>query len=159
MSLPTAHSQSWNKFFDSIFSEYNQKDATFLNLFTSVKRSTCFGRVFRPSTRAQNCTYSVRYLSDQYLTRYVQFWAPDDGWKTRLKHVERLTEINELRNVASCWLYSENILAMHGYMNVKFFESIYFHLSDRKVTAIVDTPAHNETECSDFDCNVTVHIV
>jgi len=30
-----------------------------------------------------------------------------DG-KTRLKHVERLTEINKIRNVASCWFYSEN---------------------------------------------------
>ena len=36
----------------------------------------------------------------------MQFWAPDDGRKNRLKHVERLTEINKLRNVASCWLYS-----------------------------------------------------
>jgi len=41
-----------------------------------------------------------------------------DG-KNCLKHVERLTEINKLRTVASCWLYSENILAMHGPMNVK----------------------------------------
>jgi len=40
--------------------------------------------------------------------------------KNRLKHVQRLTEINKLRKVASCWLYSENILAMHGHMNVKF---------------------------------------
>jgi len=38
----------------------------------------------------------------------VQFWAPDDEWKTRLKHVERLTEINKSRKVASCWLSSEN---------------------------------------------------
>jgi len=30
------------------------------------------------------------------LTLYVQFLAPDDGRKTRLKHVERLTEINKL---------------------------------------------------------------
>ena len=30
-----------------------------------------------------------------------------DG-KTRLKHVKRLTEINKLRNIASCWLYAEN---------------------------------------------------
>jgi len=37
---------------------------------------------------------------------YVQFWAPDGGRKNRLKHVERLTEINKLWNVASCWLYS-----------------------------------------------------
>ena len=29
--------------------------------------------------------------------------------KRRLKHVERLTEINKLRTVAFCWLYSEKI--------------------------------------------------
>jgi len=54
------------------------------------------------------------------LTLYMQFWAPDDGRKNHLKHVERLTEINKLWNVASCWLYSANTLAMHGPMNVKF---------------------------------------
>jgi len=43
----------------------------------------------------------------------------DDGQKKRLKHIEHLTEINKLRNTASCWLYSENILAMHGPRNVK----------------------------------------
>ena len=42
--------------------------------------------------------------------------------KNRPKHVEYLTEINKLRNVASCWLYSANILAKHGLMNVKFSE-------------------------------------
>jgi len=51
---------------------------------------------------------------------YVQFWAPDDGRKTRLKHVERLTEKNKLKNISSSSLYSANILAMHGPMNVKF---------------------------------------
>ena len=50
----------------------------------------------------------------------MQFRAPDDGRKNHLKHVERLTEIDKLRKVASCWLYSENILAMHGPKNVKF---------------------------------------
>jgi hypothetical protein len=35
----------------------------------------------------------------------IQFWAPDDGRRTRLKHVEHFTEINTLCNVASCWLY------------------------------------------------------
>ena len=46
----------------------------FSNLFISARRSTCFRRFFRPSSGAQNCTYSVRYLSDQYLTlcEYVQ---------------------------------------------------------------------------------------
>ena len=37
-----------------------------------------------------------------------------------MKHVERPAEINKLRNVASCWLYCANILAMHGHVNVKF---------------------------------------
>ena len=55
----------------------------------------------------------------------MQFSAPDDGRKNRLKHVERLTEINKLRNVASCLLYSANIrvLAMHGPVNVKLADS------------------------------------
>ena len=44
------------------------------------------------------------------LTLYVQFWAPDDWRKNRLKHVEQLTEINKLWNVSSCWLYSVNII-------------------------------------------------
>ena len=33
------------------------------------------------------------------------FWAPDDGLRNRLKHVEHFTEINKLCNVVSCWLY------------------------------------------------------
>jgi len=41
------------------------------------------------------------------------------GEKNRLKHVELLTEKNKLRNVASCWLYSANILVIHGHMNIK----------------------------------------
>ena len=49
----------------------------------------------------------------------MQFWAPDDGRKDRLKHVERVREINKLWNVGSCWLQSESILAMHGAMSVK----------------------------------------
>ena len=50
----------------NIFAEYNQQYATFHNLFISVRHSTCFRRFCRPSSGAQNCTYSVRYLSDQY---------------------------------------------------------------------------------------------
>ena len=45
------------------------------------------------------------------MTLYVQFWAPDDGRKTRLKHVERRTGIKKFRNVASCWLYCANLSA------------------------------------------------
>jgi hypothetical protein len=46
-------------------------------------------------------------------------WAPDDGRRNRLKHVERFIEINKLRNVVSCWLHFGNILKMHGLMNIK----------------------------------------
>jgi len=50
----------------NIFTQYNHQDATFLNLFISVRRSTCFRRVFRPASGAQNCTYRFRYLSHHY---------------------------------------------------------------------------------------------
>jgi len=41
------------------FAECNQQDATSHKLFISVTRCTCFRRVFRPSSGAQNCTYRV----------------------------------------------------------------------------------------------------
>jgi len=41
-----------------------------------------------------------------------------DG-KPVVKHVERFTEISKLSNVASCWLYFGNILAMLGPMKVR----------------------------------------
>ena len=41
----------------------------------------------------------------KYSMLYIQFWAPGDGWRNCLKHVEHFTEINKLRNFASCWLY------------------------------------------------------
>ena len=44
----------------------------------------------------------------QYLTLHVQFCAPDDGRRNRLKHVENFVERNKSRNVASCWLYFGN---------------------------------------------------
>ena len=49
-----------------IFAEYNQQDATFLNLFISVRRSTCFRRGSPSIIRRSNCAYSVRHLSDRY---------------------------------------------------------------------------------------------
>jgi len=50
----------------NIFAEYNQQDATFHDIFISVRCSTCFRRFSRPSIGAQNCTESVRYLSEGY---------------------------------------------------------------------------------------------
>jgi hypothetical protein len=47
-----------------------------------------------------------------------------------------LTEINELRNVASFWLYSANILAMHGPVNVELKDSVLPMVSVREITHI-----------------------
>ena len=83
----------------------------YLKLFILVKRSTCFRRSFRPSSGAQNCVYSNGIcqtdadIGDEMELQvaaavwhipllYTQFWAPDDGWKDRPKHVERFTKIN-----------------------------------------------------------------
>jgi hypothetical protein len=81
-----------------MFSEYNQQDANFLNLLISVTRSTCFRRFFRPPSGAQNCTYSVRYLSEHYSHLLLAAGS-----------ILHFTEINKLGKVASCWLYSENL--------------------------------------------------
>jgi len=71
---------------------------------------------------ANNCIYSIWYLSHRYwylpLSRQVAItvWqipdavntvvcAPDDGWWYHPKHVEQFPDINKLCNVASCWIY------------------------------------------------------
>jgi len=88
----------------------------------SIFTCTCVGWCFK-SIRTVHCylllVCGLAAGSSIGLTLYVQFWAPDDEWKTRLKHAERLTEINKLLNVASCWMYCANILAMHGPRDVK----------------------------------------
>jgi len=44
----------------------------FLKLFILVKYSTCFGRSFRPSSGAQDCTYINRYTRcDQKVPRLI----------------------------------------------------------------------------------------
>jgi hypothetical protein len=60
------------------------------------------------------------YLSDQYLTLYVQFWAHDDGRKNLLKNIERFTEINKLRKFASCWLCSAPLLVLSDYGKIAY---------------------------------------
>ena len=42
---------------------------------------------------------------DIYLMLCVQFWAPDDGWRNRLKYVELWQWWRIKYNVASFWLY------------------------------------------------------
>jgi hypothetical protein len=46
------------------------------------------------------------------------FWAPDDGRRNRLKHVEHFTEINKLCSVASCWLCLEIYLGLCFWWNL-----------------------------------------
>jgi hypothetical protein len=69
-------------------------------------RCTCFRRFLCPSSGAHNCTCFRRFLRPdssisstvaaissigwQYLKLYVQLYAPDDGRRNSLKHVERL---------------------------------------------------------------------
>ena len=115
--------------------KYNQRDATLHNLFISAKCSICFRRFLRPSSGAQKLYIQHRVLCQNFIatchcrgrngtspslprqwqvaekvwqsTRccIYSFWTPDDRRRNRLTHVEHFTEINNLCNVASCWLY------------------------------------------------------
>ena len=106
--------------------KYNQQSATLHKLFISVKCSTCFRRFLRPSSGAQKLYIQHRVLYQTFsagvpsLPRQWQvtekvwqstrccvysFWPPDEARRNRLKHVEHFTEINNLCNVVSCWLY------------------------------------------------------
>jgi hypothetical protein len=103
---------SWLRY---IIFKHNQQDATLHNGIIYYKCSKCFRRFLRPSSGAQNCIHSIGYLSsfscllplswvswnnsltiaeaeklDKYPMLCIQFWAPDDGRRNRLKHVEHL---------------------------------------------------------------------
>ena len=93
--------------------KYNQRDAKLHNLFISVKCSTCFRRFLRQPSGAQKL-YIQHLLPaivvagnskglTKYPMLYIQFRAPDDGRRNRLKHVEHFTDINKLCNAASRW--------------------------------------------------------
>jgi len=71
----------------NIFSEYKQQDGTFLYLLFFCKTLCIFQTIFVSIIRSSELHIQRRHLSDKYLTLYVQFWAPNDGRKTRLKHV------------------------------------------------------------------------
>jgi len=99
-------------------SEYNQQDATFHNLFISVRRSTCFRRFFRPSSGAQKLHMSVLVwqIPDAVCAVLSSWW-----WKENPSETCRVSyRNNKLRKFSSCRLSSENLLAMHGPVNVRF---------------------------------------
>jgi len=83
-----------------------------------------FQTVFPSLIRRSKLHTQLQVLVWQILDAVCAVWAPDKGRKARLKHVEHLTEINKLRNVASFWLYSANILATHGLMSVKIINKL-----------------------------------
>jgi hypothetical protein len=76
--------QTWVRIFTLYSFKYNQQDAMLYNILYYCQCSTCFRQFLRPSSGAQNCTHS----SLTYQMVCVQFWAPDDGRKNCLKHVE-----------------------------------------------------------------------
>jgi hypothetical protein len=76
--------------------KYNQQDATLYNSFISAK---CLRYFLRPSSGAQ--------IPDAVC---IVFGLLMIGGGTRLKHVEHFTEIDELHNVASCWLNLKMII-------------------------------------------------
>jgi hypothetical protein len=78
---------------------YNRQDATLYSILYYCQCCTCFRRFLHPSSGAQNCTHSIRYMSSLLAATIsskldinpmlcVQFWAPDDGWRNSLKHAE-----------------------------------------------------------------------
>jgi len=55
----------------------------FLDLFISMNCSTCFSRFLRPSSGAQNSTYSVRYCQKSSAACCYRVW---DGTEFHLIH-------------------------------------------------------------------------
>ena len=74
-----------------------------------------YGYVYFACLPIINLTFMGPRIANVFLSRsltkypmlYIQFRAPDDGRRNRLKHVEHFKEINKLRNVASCSLNLE----------------------------------------------------
>ena len=86
-----------------------QRYASYLFLWNALHVS---GGSFAHHQELKNCIYS--------------FWVPDEGRRNRLKHVEHFTEINNLCNVASCWLYLK--------IKKKFYSCCFMYLSRHPVS-------------------------
>jgi len=88
---------------------------------------------------ANNCIYSIWYLSDRYcylpLQRQVAVtvWqipddvdtvvcSPDDGWWYHPKYIEQFPDKNKMCNVASCWIYIRIFCLYLFLKNVLFSE-------------------------------------
>jgi hypothetical protein len=92
----------------SISLKYHQQDATFSISVHFYKLLYMFQAVPPPNIRSTKLYIQRQVLSNQYCcllqqtavlvwqypTLYVQFCAPDDEWRNRLKHVEQFIELN-----------------------------------------------------------------
>jgi len=78
-----------------------------------------FQAVFPSTIRRSKLHIQRQVLVCKYLTLYVKFWSPDGGRKNRLKHVEHLTEINKLSNVAFYCLYSANKFSSISFISIQ----------------------------------------
>jgi hypothetical protein len=101
----------------SISLKYNQHDAMFYRSINFYKFLYMFQAVPAPIIRSTKLYVQCQVLSKQYccllgqaailvwkyLTLYVQFCAPDDGWRKRLKNVKKFLEINRSIKL-SIWL-------------------------------------------------------
>jgi hypothetical protein len=80
----------------------------FSTITNEMQRYTRFGTGWQPVPTFPR-QRQVAVKPAKYPMLCIQFWAPDDGRRTRLKHVENFSEINTLCNIASCWLYLKSI--------------------------------------------------
>ena len=108
-SIPAVHLKGLRKTIKSL--KYNQEDATLSRSIYFYKLLYMFQAVPPPIIRSTKLYIQRQVLSNQYccllqqaavlvwqyLTLYVQFCAPDDGRRNRLKHVEQFIEINRSR--------------------------------------------------------------
>jgi hypothetical protein len=60
-----------------IIFKYNQQDATLYNILYHCQCSACFRLFLRPSSGAQNCTHSIRYMSSLLLPLALVSFQPD----------------------------------------------------------------------------------
>jgi hypothetical protein len=79
----------------------------FLDLFISINCSTCFRRFLRPSSRTQNCTYSVWYCQTNTVVCCYRGW---DGTAFHLIH-DSSTQQYWFDNTRRC-MYSFVLLMM-----------------------------------------------
>jgi len=76
--------------------KYNQQYATLYNILYYCQCSTCFRRILRPSSGAQNCTHSIWYMSSLLVAT-----ASGSSKQASLTYTR-------------CWVYSFQLLMMGG---------------------------------------------